>query len=98
MFSNDNSVSGLILKALKRLRRNPLLNHCNRLYSVFLGRRLLSFIFSPLNARLSQPALFQRCYLSRVRDERGQSTPLTGLRRRGFSHRKKLFLKENKKL
>jgi integrase len=44
--------------------------------SVFLAEDVLLSIFSPLNPRLSKPALFQRCSLSRVFDERVRNRAL----------------------
>jgi excisionase family DNA binding protein len=68
--------------------------------SVFLAEDVFFPFFSPLNPRLSKPALFQRCSLSRVFDERvrnralDRSAPLNAPKPSRVSRRKKLFLKE----
>jgi hypothetical protein len=48
---------------------------------VFLAEVVFLSFVSPLNPRLTRPALFQRCSLSRVCDERGETAPLTCPRR-----------------
>jgi excisionase family DNA binding protein len=64
---------------------------------VFLAEDVLLSIFSPLNPRLSKPALFQRCSLSRVFDERvrnralDRSAPLNALEPSRVSRRKNCF-------
>jgi excisionase family DNA binding protein len=68
--------------------------------SVFLAEDFFFPFFSPLNPRLGKPALFQRCSLSRVFDERvrnrafERSAPLNAPEPSRVSRRKKLFVKE----
>jgi len=65
--------------------------------SVFLAEDIFFPFFSPLNPRLTKPALFQRCSLSRVFDERvrnralDRSAPLNAHKPSRVSRRKKLF-------
>ena len=73
---------------------------CRKFFSnsVFLAEDVFFPFFSPLNPPL-KPALFQRCSLSRVFDERvrnralDRSAPLNALEPSRDSRRKKLFLK-----
>ena len=69
-----------------------------------LSRRRFSFHFFPHSTRaFCKPALFQRCSLSRVFDERvrnralDRSAPLNAPKPSRVSRRKKLFLKEKMK-
>jgi hypothetical protein len=50
-------------------------------HSVFLAEAVFLSIFFPTQPAPSQTALFQRCSLSRVCDERGKAAPLTCPRR-----------------
>ena len=47
---------------------------------MFLAEVVFSPFFSPLNPRLTKPALIQRCSLSRVCDERGTARALDMVR------------------